>query len=161
MKILYLGQLDYGQTALMRMRALERLGHSVRGVHTSQAWKGARWVTRQVQRRIHRGSIVEEINSTILSAACEFKPDLLWADKQEFLRAETVEELRRSGAKTVHFTPDPYFSLPGSVRNSWMKLLVYSMRLSTASHMSAGNMRRSARGLSTCRSDIVTKSIAL
>ena len=111
MKILYLGQLDYGQTALMRMRALERLGHSVRGVHTSQAWKGARWVTRQVQRRIHRGSIVEKINSTILSAAREFKPDLLWADKQEFLRAETIEELRRSGAKTVHFTPDPYFSL--------------------------------------------------
>lgn len=112
MKILYLGQLDYGQTALMRMRALERLGHSVRGVHTSQAWKRARWVTRQVQRRMHRGSIVEEINSMILSAACEFKPDLLWADKQEFLRAETIEELRRPGAKTVHFTPDPYFSLP-------------------------------------------------
>ena len=112
MRILYLGQLDYGQTALMRMRALERLGHSVRGVHTSQAWKGARWVTRQVQRRIHLGSIVEEINSTILSAACEFRPDLLWADKQEFLRAETIEELRGLGAKTVHFTPDPYFSLP-------------------------------------------------
>jgi len=111
MKILYLGEIDPGQTALMRMRALERLGHSVRGVHTSQAWKDARWVTRQVQRRTYRGSIIEKINSTILSAAREFKPDLLWADKQEVLRAETIEDLRRLGAKTVHFTPDPYFSL--------------------------------------------------
>jgi spore maturation protein CgeB len=111
MKILYLGEIDPGQTALMRMHALERLGHFVRGVHTSQPWKRAAWVRRQLQRWTHRGSIVEEINSTILSAAGEFKPDMVWADKQEFLRAETIGELRRFGAKTVHFTPDPYFSL--------------------------------------------------
>ena len=111
MKILYLGEIVPGQTAFMRMRALERLGHSVRGVQTSQAWQDAGWVTRQVQRRIYRGSISKEINSTILSAAREFRPDLLWADKQEVIRAETIEELGRLGARTVHFTPDPYFSL--------------------------------------------------
>jgi spore maturation protein CgeB len=111
MKILYLGEIDPGQTALMRMRALHRLGHCVLGVHTSQPWKRAQWITRQLQRRTHRGSIVEEINSTILAAAREFNPALVWADKQEFLHAETIDELRRLGAKTVHFTPDPYFSL--------------------------------------------------
>ena len=111
MKILYLGQIGPGQTALMRMRALERLGHSVRGVHTSEAWNRASWIKRQVQRRTHRGPIVEEINSTILSAARQFKPAMVWADKQGFLRVETIEELRRLGAKSVHFTPDPYFSL--------------------------------------------------
>jgi spore maturation protein CgeB len=111
MKILYLGEIDPGQTALMRMRALERLSHSVLGVHTSGPWKRASWGMRQLQRRIHRGSIVEEINSTIMSAARQFKPAVVWADKQEFLRAETVEELRKLGARTVHFTPDPYFSL--------------------------------------------------
>ena len=111
MKILYLGEIDPGQTALMRMRALERLGHSVGGVHTSEAWKRASWGMRQLQRRTHRGSIVEEINCTILSAARQFRPSVVWADKQEFLRAETVEELQKLGARTVHFTPDPYFSL--------------------------------------------------
>jgi hypothetical protein len=112
MKILYLGEIDPGQTALMRMRALARLGHSVRGVHTSQPWKRAAWVMRQLQRRVHRGSVVKAINANVLSAAREFKPELLWADKQEFIHAETIEELRRLGAMTVHFTPDPYFSLP-------------------------------------------------
>ena len=111
MKILYLGQIEAGQTARMRMRALERLGHSVRGVHTSEPWNRALWLQRQVQRRIHRGSIVEEINRTILAAARQFKPAIVWADKQEFLRVETIEELRRLGARSVHFTPDPYFSL--------------------------------------------------
>jgi spore maturation protein CgeB len=112
MKILYLGEIDPGQTALMRMRALARLGHSVRCVHTSQSWKRAAWFTRQLQRRTHRGSIIREVNANVLSASREFKPELLWADKQEFLQAETIEELHRRGAMTVHFTPDPYFSLP-------------------------------------------------
>jgi spore maturation protein CgeB len=111
-KILYLGEIDPGQTALMRMRALARLGHCVRGVHTSQPWKRAAWIIRQLQRRTRHCSIVKEINANVLSAAREFKPELLWADKQEFLHAETIEELRHRGAMTVHFTPDPYFSLP-------------------------------------------------
>jgi spore maturation protein CgeB len=110
-RILYLGEIAPGQTALMRMRALERLGHTVRGVRTMEPWKRASWIKRQVQRRTHRGSIVEEVNSIILSAARQFKPTLVWADKQEFLRVETIEELRKLGAKSVHFTPDPYFSL--------------------------------------------------
>ena len=110
-KILYLGEISPGQTAFMRMRALERLGHTVRGVRTMSPWKHASWITRQVQRRIHRGSIVEEINSTVLSAARQFRPAIVWADKQEFLRVETIEALRNLGARLVHFTPDPYFAL--------------------------------------------------
>jgi spore maturation protein CgeB len=111
LKILYLGEIGLGQTALMRLHALERLGHSVFGVHTSEPWKRATWTKRQLQRRIHRGSVVDEINAIILRAAREFKPGVVWADKQEYLHTETIYELRRLGARTVHFTPDPYFSL--------------------------------------------------
>jgi spore maturation protein CgeB len=110
-KILYLGEISAGQTALMRMRALERLGHSVQGLNTAQPWKRASWAARQLQRRIQRGSIVAEINSSVLTAAREFRPELVWADKQEFLLVETITELRKLGAMLVHFTPDPYFSL--------------------------------------------------
>lgn len=111
MKILFLGEIGPGQTSLMRMRALERLGHTVRGVHTVEPWKRASWAQRQVQRRLHRGSVVDEINLMVLDAARQFCPDLVWAEKQEFLRRETLEGLRNLGAKLVHFTPDPYFSL--------------------------------------------------
>jgi spore maturation protein CgeB len=111
MKILYLGDISVGQTCLMRMRALMRLGHQVRGVNTVEVWRKAAWLQRQIQRRLHRGSVVDGINQAVLNAAREFRPELVWADKQEFLRSETLHELRKSGARLVSFTPDPYFTL--------------------------------------------------
>jgi spore maturation protein CgeB len=95
----------------MRMRALERLGHHVRGVNTVELWRQSSWAKRQWQRRLQRGSIVDGINHVVLSSARKFRPDLVWAEKQEFLTASTIEALRRLGSKLVHFTPDPYFSV--------------------------------------------------
>lgn len=112
MKILYLGDIGPGQTCLMRMRALERLGHQVLGVNTVEPWRRVSWLQRQAQRRMHRGSVVRGINNTVLDVAREFRPEMVWADKQEFLYIETIEELRKLGARLVHFTPDPYFTLP-------------------------------------------------
>ena len=111
MKILFLGEIGEGQTSLMRMRALQRLGHEVVGVHTIEPWLRAGWLQRQVQRRLQRGSVVEEINRSVLGAAETFRPDMIWAEKQEYLHVETLQRLSRLGARLVHFTPDPYFSL--------------------------------------------------
>jgi spore maturation protein CgeB len=110
-KILFLGETGVGQTSLMRMRALERLGHSVRAVHTIRPWTEASWTKRQVQRRLGRGSVVNCINRLVLDAAREFRPEMVWAEKQEFLRIDTLLALRSMGARLVHFTPDPYFTL--------------------------------------------------
>lgn len=110
-RILYLGELSPGQTARMRMRALERLGHQVVGIDTVQPWRQASWLNRQWQRRLSRGAIVRGLNRSVRAAARELRPDLVWADKQEFLWASTVRGLRQQGALTVHFTPDPYFTL--------------------------------------------------
>lgn len=111
MKILFLGEIGSGQTSLMRKRALERLGHAVHGVHTIEPWRRTTWLKRQVQRRLQHGSVVDEINHSVLMAGREFQPDLVWAEKQEFLRVETIEELRNLGSRLIHFTPDPYFTL--------------------------------------------------
>ena len=111
MRILFLGEIGPGQTSQMRLRALGRLGHTVEGVHTVNPWMRTPWLKRQLQRRLQRGSVVDEINRRVLNHARQFRPELVWAEKQEFLRRETIEELRKLGAKTIHFTPDPYFSL--------------------------------------------------
>lgn len=95
----------------MRMRALQRLGHDVRGVHTVRPWAEASWLQRNLQRRLQRGGIVNAINRAVLEAAREFRPNLVWAEKQEFLHVETLGTLRKLGAQLAHFTPDPYFSL--------------------------------------------------
>ena len=110
-KLLFLGEIGAGQTSLMRMRAFARMGHDVRGVHTIEPWKRVSWLQRRIQRKLQRGSVVDEINRAVLEAAREFQPDIIWGEKQEYLRAETIRALRKGGARLVHFTPDPYFSL--------------------------------------------------
>lgn len=112
MRILFLGEISLGQTSLMRLDGLRRLGHEVHGVNTAEPWKTASWTARQWQRRLASGSVVNEINSRVRIAAHTFKPELIWAEKQEFIWEETIETLRASGAHLVHFTPDPYFYLP-------------------------------------------------
>lgn len=112
MKILFLGEIAPGQTSHMRMRALSRLGHDVDGFNTVQPWQHARWLARQVQRRLGSGPVVDAINRDVLDRATALRPDLVWAEKQEFLWPETIARLRALGARLVHFTPDPYFSLP-------------------------------------------------
>ncbi len=64
-----------------------------------------------MQRRLGRGSVVREINRRVIAAARAFRPDLVWAEKQEYLGLETLAALKALGARLVHFTPDPYFSL--------------------------------------------------
>ena len=110
-KILFLGEIGPGQTSLMRMRAFVRLGHEVCGIHTIEPWKQVSWLQRRVQRKLQRGPVIDEINRTVLAAARDFKPDIVWGEKQEYLRPETIRVLRKGGARLIHFTPDPYFSL--------------------------------------------------
>ena len=95
MRILFLGSIGEGQTSLMRLRALRRLGHEVEGVDTFQRWQRASWTQRQMQRRLGGGSIIDGLNQDVLEAARAFRPELVWAEKQEYLRAETLEGLRR------------------------------------------------------------------
>ena len=104
MKILFIGEIGLGQTSLMRLRALKRLGHEVRGVHTIEPWMKTSWMKRQIQRRLQRGSIVDEINRRVLNAARVFRPNLVWAEKQEFLRVETINMLRKIGARSAFTT---------------------------------------------------------
>ena len=111
MKILFLGHLNEGQTSRMRMEELRRLGHEVAVLSSQALWSNASWLSRQLQQRIARGPVVSQLNERLVTLARTYKPDLLWADKQEHIYPETLETLRRLGILLLHFTPDPYFTL--------------------------------------------------
>lgn len=96
----------------MRMRSLERLGHDVLGIDTIEPWLAAGWLQRQAQRRLQRGSVIRTINQKVIAHARAFLPDVVWGEKQEYLTPTTLFELRKLGCRLIHFTPDPYFSLP-------------------------------------------------
>jgi spore maturation protein CgeB len=110
-KILFVGHLNEGQTSLMRMISLRDLGHDVAGLNVQSAWDDVPWLSRRLQQRMNAGPVITRLNERVVRAARELKPDLVWAEKQENLEPETLMELKKTGARLLHFTPDPYFTL--------------------------------------------------
>jgi spore maturation protein CgeB len=110
-RVLFIGYLGRGQTSGMRRAALERLGYEVEAVDAGALWQGVGYATRQLEQLSASGPRIEQLNARVLGATEHFRPQLVWAEKQEYLRAETIRQLRAQGAITLHYNPDPYFSL--------------------------------------------------
>ncbi len=111
MKILFVGQLGEGQTTRMRMQVLAELGHDIVPLDSQKGWNAASYAARRVQQKLARGPVVSKLNADLLALAKEHKPDLLWAEKQEYLCPNTLREIQSAGTRLLHFTPDPYFTL--------------------------------------------------
>ena len=111
MKILFVGSLTEGQTSLMRMEVLKELGHDVTPLSTQIYWDHAPMLSRRLQQSIGFGPIIEKINNDLLEAVKKTRPDIVWAEKQEYFKPDTLREISDLGVKLFHYTPDPYFSL--------------------------------------------------
>ncbi len=111
MRVLFVGYLGRGQTSGMRRAALERLGHNVEAVDAGGLWQGAGYLGRQLGTRMAHSTRAEGLNAAVIAAALRQTPDIVWAEKQEYLYPETVRRLQQLGAVTIHYNPDPYFSL--------------------------------------------------
>jgi len=111
MKILFVGSLTEGQTSLMRMEVLKELGHEVFPLSTQIYWDQAPMLLRRLQQSIGHGSIIKRINRELLEAVRSCRPDIMWAEKQEYFKPEVLREISAMGVKLIHYTPDPYFSL--------------------------------------------------
>ena len=108
---IFVGHLLPGQTSLMRMNALRRCNVDVTGFDTRSIWNAQTWIQRQLSTRLERGPAVDSINKGLLEVARQVRPTHVWFDKQEFIRPDTLCELKRLGASLVYYTPDPYFTL--------------------------------------------------
>jgi spore maturation protein CgeB len=95
----------------MRCAALERLGHDVVAVEAGGLWQHSSYVTRQLEQLTAAGPRIERLNRSVIEAATRHQPQLVWAEKQEYLQPETIRQLKEQGAVTLHYNPDPYFSL--------------------------------------------------
>ncbi len=111
MKILFVGSIGSGQTSQMRLQVLRELGHDVQALDSAERWRQLHPIMRRAQQWSCRGSVIDSLNQDVVRSVGEFRPELLWAEKQEFIRPETLTALRRRGVRLLHFTPDPYFTL--------------------------------------------------
>ncbi len=108
MKILYAAQLSENDSALYRLWALERLGHSVVPIN-SYEYQPQSELLRKVVHRAQMGPWVSRLNRDVLAVAEREKPDIFWADKLLGLRPETLIKLRSMDVASVSYMIDNAF----------------------------------------------------
>src|ERR1700722_12388902 len=116
MKILYVGELDFGGSCLMRLEDLRELGHEVAGFDTL-AYMGYGALGRvegYLYRKFLFGPPLRRLNADLLKTFEQTKPDLVWVDKGRCLYPETLERLKEGGAQLVHYSSDTAFQYHNS-----------------------------------------------
>jgi hypothetical protein len=108
LKILYAGTLTENDTALHRLWALERLGHTVVPLPVA-GYEAKSPLLRKILFRLSAGPGVDRLNADVLRMAEEERPDLFWADKMLWIRPSTLKKLRAMGIATVSYMIDNPF----------------------------------------------------
>lgn len=108
MKILYVAPLSPNDSAEYRLRALRRIGSDVITLN-SYDYGTKQPLLRKIEFRACTGPEVARFNRDVLRMADEYKPDILWADKQLWLRPSTLEKLRKRGILTASYMIDNFF----------------------------------------------------
>src|SRR5262245_37809340 len=108
MRILYIGQLWEGGTALERMKALNALGHSTVPFDVSPYAECAPRFFRSIAWRFNFGPITRQVNRALTEQADRLQGiSHIWVDKGNWIFPETLRYLKRvMGARAVHYTPD-------------------------------------------------------
>ncbi len=108
MRILYAGQLAYGDSARFRLWTLERLGHTVIPFEIS-GYQSRNPLLHKLEFRLAAGPGVARLNADLLALAERERPDVFWADKVLKLRPSTLERMSQMGITTVSYMIDNAF----------------------------------------------------
>ncbi len=111
MKVLYIGQCELGSTSRMRFEKLnELLNIDVNLIDLTPIILNTPKVFRTIGWRFKVGPLISLINTRILDELHdELYFDIIWIDKGVFISPFTLQRLRESTIKLIHFTPDPAF----------------------------------------------------
>jgi len=132
MRILYIGQLWEGGTALERMKILEGFGHSIVPFDVMPFAKSSSRPLRSIAGRFNVGPILIELNRTLKQEATGLESiSHIWVDKGIWIYPETLQELKRTTRATaIHYTPDPQIFLHRS-RHFISSLPLYDVMITT------------------------------
>ncbi len=113
LRVLYVGNLDRGQTARQRFHAFEDLGCEVTGVHATlrASLPPGRHFLERVRRRLRGPRDWTGANEKILEWMARAPFDVLWIDKGLTINADTLRAVkaRQPGCKILGFSPDDMY----------------------------------------------------
>ncbi|MBS1816061.1 MAG: glycosyltransferase [Acidobacteria bacterium] len=108
MKILYVAPLSPNNSSEYRLRALRRIGADVVTLDADNYITKHPFL-RKIEFRASIGPNVSRYNRDVLRMAEECKPDVMWADKQLWMRPSTLDALRERGILTASYMIDNFF----------------------------------------------------
>jgi hypothetical protein len=132
LKVAYVGQLWVGSTSLERLKALRSLEWDLTGFDTTPYLAATGRFMRAMQHRLLIGPDVQRLNSDLIEFANRAEPfDVLWVDKGRWIYPTTLAHIQAtSGARLIHYTPDPAFTLHTS-RHFERSLAIYDLCITT------------------------------
>jgi len=95
----------------MRCEALRRIGFDMQSIDSGSLWRSASYLRRQMDQHRRHSATVDRFNERVLSLVRQTSPAFVWAEKQEYLSADVLNEIRQLGVLTIHYNPDPYYAL--------------------------------------------------
>lgn len=113
LRILAISSLWQGANDYAFVRAFRRMGHSVRAVSEKEFLSGWQSSAMRLARRLLQSRMIDEFNEAVLREASAFRPDMLFAFKGPFLKAQTLRQLKSMGVITIQFYPDVSFRTHG------------------------------------------------
>lgn len=118
MKILYIGELYFGSTCLMRMETLKSLGQDVTGLNTLPLNNNLIMFLDRLNHRLNYKFDFEKLNNKIIDEFIKQNFDIVWIDKGKRVYPVTLKELKKINPKVklVHINPDDPFS---KFRTGW------------------------------------------
>lgn len=112
MRVIYIGQLQQGDTCLERMRVLEEFGWSIVPFNIKPYLQARSRILSSVQHRLLLGPGVSAFNNDVISMVRNIGAvDIIWVDKGRWLRDDVLDDIKQiTGAIAIHYTPDPAFT---------------------------------------------------
>lgn len=138
LRILYVGALFDGSTALHRMQALEDLGHRIVPVDTMPpaVRRKSRSILGRLSHKIRGVRDRAGANRQMVAVVERQALDLIWIDKGLTIEPETLEQARRAqpACKIVGYSPDDMMN-PGNQTKAFLQgLPLYDAFLTTKSY---------------------------
>jgi hypothetical protein len=131
-RLLFLGQLFEGSTAVGRVRALESLGHEVRALEAFGPERGLARAARGLRRRLGVGP-VHPVNRALVAEAGAWAPEFVWVEKGIHVTAGALRAVRRRlpSVRLIHYTCDRT-AVPGNVSRDLLRALpLYDLAATT------------------------------
>lgn len=139
MKILFVGQLQSPSRSWQRLRAFNELGHVVHAINSAGRTLAPRSPGAILDSILWRLSIARDTtgaNAALVDAVNTFKPDIIWVEKGNSIRAATLVRVRAScpGKPLISFSEDDMFAQHNRTRDYTSGMPLYDAVVTTKSY---------------------------